>query len=226
MDASDGLGVVAFDAHLSLTSLVTAAIGLLTITNPIGTLPIFLALTADDTPARQRRTALNTGIAVAVVLLIALLTGQLLLDVFDIHIDAFRIAGGLLIGSVAWSMVTAKPSSFQTDAGRRSPVVVPLAIPLLAGPGAIALAITFSHGYDEWIEWVVGGLLCVLVGGVVAAVYAAGPWVARILTPAGLEVVTRVFGLLLLAIAVQSILANVFEVIGEHFVVEVVEPVE
>jgi len=185
-----------------------------------------LGIVAFDTPRGQRRTALLTGVSVAVVLLVALLTGEFLLDAFDIHIDAFRIAGGLLIGWVAWSMATAKSSTFQPDSGKRSPVVVPLAIPLLAGPGAIALTITFAHGYDEWIEWVVGVLLCVLVGGVVAAIYAAGPWVARVLTPAGLEVVTRVFGLLLLAIAVQSILTNVFEVIGEHFVVEMIEPTE
>lgn len=220
----DGFGALPTDVHISVTSLITAAVGLLTVTNPIGTLPIFLSLTKDYGPSRQRRTALFVGIAVAVVLLAALLVGQFLLDVFDIHIDAFRIAGGLLIGWVAWSMVTAKTSTFQTDSGSRSPVVVPLVIPLLAGPGAIALAITFAHGYRHWLEWVIGAVLCILVGAVVAGIYAAGPWIAKILTPAGLEVVTRVFGLLLLAIAVQSVLANVFEVIGEHFVVAVEDP--
>lgn len=213
----DGIEFAPIDAHISVTSLVTAAVGLLTITNPLGTLPIFLGLTSHYTPSHQRRTALFVGLAVAIVLLAALLAGQFLLDVFDIHIDSFKIAGGLLIGAVAWSMVTAKASSFTADAGGRSPVVVPLAIPLLAGPGAIALAITFSHGYDNWLEWIIGAALCVLVGAAVAAIYAAGPWVARILTPAGLEVLTRVFGLLLLAIAVQSVLANVFLVIDEHF---------
>ncbi|HWL01236.1 MAG TPA: MarC family protein [Microbacteriaceae bacterium] len=219
----DGIELAPVDAHLSVTSLVTAGVGLLTITNPLGTLPIFLGLTAGYTPSRQRRTAVFVGLAVAAVLVVALLAGQFLLDVFDIHIDSFKIAGGLLIGAVAWGMVTAKSSSFTTDAAGRSPVVVPLAIPLLAGPGAIALAITFSHSYDNWVEWLVGAGLCILVGVAVAAIYAAGPWIARILTPAGLEVLTRVFGLLLLAIAVQSVLANVFEVIGEHFAVQLTD---
>lgn len=221
---NEELGLVAADTHLSVTTLVTAGVGLLTITNPLGTLPIFLGLTADYSPTRQRRTALLVGVAVAAVLVVALLAGQFLLDAFDIHIDSFKIAGGLLIAAVAWSMVTAKSSSFTADSGGRSPVVVPLAIPLLAGPGAIALAITFAHGYDEWLEWLVGVALCIVVGAAVAAIYAAGPWVARVLTPAGLEVLTRVFGLLLLAIAVQSILANVFLVVGEHFQVSLIEP--
>ncbi|HWK20350.1 MAG TPA: MarC family protein [Microbacteriaceae bacterium] len=220
----DAIDLVPVDAHLSMTSLVTALVGLLTITNPLGTLPIFLGLTAQMTPGRQRRTALFVGLTVAVVLIVALLAGQFLLDVFDIHIDSFKIAGGLLIGAVAWSMVTAKSSSFTVDAGGRSPVVVPLAIPLLAGPGAIALAITFAHGYDEPLEWAVGAGLCLVVGIAVAGIYAAGPWVARVLTPAGLEVLTRVFGLLLLAIAVQSILTNVFNVIGEHFLITAAVP--
>lgn len=97
----DGIELAPVDAHLSITSLVTAGVGLLTITNPLGTLPIFLGLTANYTHRQQRRTALFVGIAVAAVLVAALLAGQFLLDVFDIHIDSFKIAGGLLIGAVA-----------------------------------------------------------------------------------------------------------------------------
>jgi len=195
------------DTTISAPTLVTSAIGLLTITNPIGTLPIFLGLTKDKTAAQQRRMSVLVGLAVIVVLAVSLAAGNLILGAFDIDMTAFKIAGNLLVASIGWAMLTAK-SSPVTVAPGQSPVVVPLAIPVLAGPGAIALVITFAHDYTTVLDWVAGAATILAVGIVVGAVYAAGPTISRLLKTTGMDILTRVFGLLLLAIALQTILAS------------------
>ncbi|MDF1478819.1 MarC family protein [Leifsonia sp. H3M29-4] len=191
---------------ISAPSLVTGAIALFTITNPIGTLPIFLELTKDMPPAKQRRTAVLVAIAVVVVLVVALVGGTFVLDAFGIDMTAFKIAGNLLVASIGWAMLTAKSDPVAVEPGQ-SPVVVPLAIPVLAGPGAIALVITFAHEYTGLVDYLLGIATVIVIGAAVALVYAAGPWVARGLKSTGMSVLTRVFGLLLLAIALQAILA-------------------
>jgi len=194
------------DASVAAPTIVTSAIALFTITNPIGTLPIFLSLTKDQKAAQQRRTAVLVGIAVAAVLLVALIAGTYILDAFGIDITAFKIAGNALVATIGWGMLTARAGGAISAAPGQSPIVVPLAIPVLAGPGAIALAITFAHDYTDVLDYVFGGIVCLIVGALVAVVFFVGPWVARLLGTTGMSILTRVFGLLLLAIAVQSIL--------------------
>ena len=194
------------DSAIAAPTLITSAIALFTITNPIGTLPIFLSLTKTQTPTQQRRTAVLVGIAVAVVLSVSLLAGNYILDWFGIDITAFKIAGNALVATIGWSMLVARSSAAVTVRDGESPVVVPLAIPVLAGPGAIALAITFAHGYTVPLDFVWGVVICAIVGLAVAAIFFVGPWVAKLLGPTGMSILTRIFGLLLLAIAVQSIL--------------------
>lgn len=201
------------DPAIAAPTLVTSAIALFTITNPIGTLPIFLSLTATQNAAQQRRTAVLVGIAVAIVLVVSLLAGNLILGWFGIDITAFKIAGNALVATIGWAMLIAKPGGPVTVKPGESPVVVPLAIPVLAGPGAIALAITFAHSYTNPLDYVAGSVICIVVGLLVAVVFFVGPWVAAALKQTGMSILTRIFGLLLLAIAVQSILLA----LGEAF---------
>lgn len=200
------------DATISAPTLITSAIALLTITNPIGTLPIFLSLTKDETPAKQRHMAIMIGVSVIVVLAVSLAAGTVVLGLFDIDMTAFKIAGNLLVASIGWAMLTAKSSPITVEPGQ-SPVVVPLAIPVLAGPGAIALVITYAHSYSTVLDWVAGAITVFVVGVIVGVVYFAGPTISRLLKTTGMDILTRVFGLLLLAIALQTILAS----LGEAF---------
>ncbi len=190
---------------ITTPTLVTSAIALFTITNPIGTLPIFLSLTKDQTGAQQRRTAVLVGLAVAVVLAVALLAGNYILGWFGIDITAFKIAGNALVATIGWGMLVAKPNGAVATKPGESPVVVPLAIPVLAGPGAIALAITFAHGYTNVLDYLWGVVICI-VGCSSRSCSSWAPWIAQLLKQTGMSILTRIFGLLLLAIAVQSIL--------------------
>ena len=200
------------DATITAPTLITSAIALLTITNPIGTLPIFLSLTKDATPAKQRRMAIMIGIAVIVVLAVSLAAGMFILGLFGIDMTAFKIAGNLLVASIGWAMLTAKSSPITVAPGQ-SPVVVPLAIPVLAGPGAIALVITSAHSSTPVLDWAAGAVTILVVGLIVGIVYFAGPTIAKLLKTTGMDILTRVFGLLLLSIALQTILSS----LGEAF---------
>jgi multiple antibiotic resistance protein len=191
---------------ISTPTLVTSAIALLTITNPIGSLPIFLNLTKDFGAARQRRVGLYVGLAVIVVLTVSLIAGKYILQGFGIDITSFRIAGNLLVASIGWGMLTAKKNVLTVD-DHESPVVVPLAIPLIAGPGAISLVITFANDYSSVFDYLAGIATVVVVGVVVALALFFAPRLAELVKPTGMSILTRVFGLLLLSIALQSILA-------------------
>jgi multiple antibiotic resistance protein len=195
-------------SEMAAPTFVTSAIALFTICNPIGSLPVFLQVTQDRDAAAQRRIGLAVGLAVIVILAIALVAGTWVLQLFGIDITAFKIAGNLLVASIGWAMLLARPSPVATNDGTGSPAVVPLAMPVVAGPGAIALAITFAHSYTSLADYAIGLGIVALVGVACAVVLYFGPAVHKVLGPAGMNVVTRVFGLLLLAIAVQSILTS------------------
>jgi multiple antibiotic resistance protein len=190
---------------ISAPTLATSALALLTISNPIGSLPIFLNLTKDFDRARQRRIGILVGLAVFAVLTVSLLAGKLILEGFGIDLTSFRIAGNLLVASIGWAMLTAK-ANVVTVADNQSPVVVPLAIPLIAGPGAISLVITFAENYPSLIDLAAGVLVNLGVALVIAVALFFAPQVARVVKPTGMSIVTRIFGLLLLSIAIQSIL--------------------
>jgi multiple antibiotic resistance protein len=206
---------------------ITALITLFTITNPIGNLPLFLALTDDQDLKEKRRTAMVTAIAVAITLLVCLFLGQLILNVMGINIYAFKIAGMLIISALAWSMIHAEPSSQRhTDAEhahamqKSSVAVVPLAIPITAGGGAMAAVISFA-GTLKHSDEIVQGVAAILATAVLVwLIYSAAPALSKVLKISGMNILTRVFGLLLLAIAITTITTA----LGDLFPILTVKP--
>ena len=168
--------------------------------------PVFLAVTASMSAADRRKTALRTGLAIAVVMIVAYFIGGWILALFKIDLEAFRVAGALVVAAMAWGMITGKPSAL-LDSHGSSPAVIPLAIPKTAGPGAIALAI--SMGAVDAQFKIAGDLIA--IAGVTAialvAMFAAGP-IERLLGASGLNILNRLFGLILLAIALTSIMTS------------------
>lgn len=178
----------------------------LALTNPLTTVPLLLTATEQSTPHERRRTVLIANIAAAIILFVSLFVGQAILKAFQIDINAFRVAGGALILSVAWAMATGKPSTLAAPGSGRSAAVVPLAIPSLAGPGAIAAAIELGHtapGIGIKSAQLVALLLVCAVNTVV--LLASSP-IQRTLGEQGMKVLGRLLGLLLLGIALSGIL--------------------
>jgi multiple antibiotic resistance protein len=190
------------DFHAFGESLVT----LLVIMDPVGGAPFFLAITAGLSPRERRVAALRAvGAAAALVFGFALF-GGLVLEYLNVSIESLSIAGGLLLLLVALEMLRGQdfPSGPVEDIA-----LVPLATPLLAGPGAIATVIVLMRRHDETSGRVsvVLGIACVIVA--VGASLLLAERVARLLPDAVLSFLTRVFGLLLSAIAVQLIVDGV-----------------
>jgi multiple antibiotic resistance protein len=193
-------------------------VGIFAILNPLGTIPIYLSLMADRRPDEMRRTALKAAVAVAVILTLAVWVGGALLSFFGIGLPAFRIAGGLLVLLIAIAMFAAKTSparhtdAEQVEAEAKSDIsVVPLAIPLLAGPGAISLAIVDAHQAGSLTGKLAFNLGILGIAAIVWIVLRMAEPIGRRLGTGGLNIATRVMGLILAAMAVQFMADGMLE---------------
>jgi multiple antibiotic resistance protein len=186
---------------------LTALIALL---NPIGAVPIFINLTEQQTDVQRRRTARVAAITVAAVLVVSAFTGNLLLEFFGISIGAFRVAGGLLILLMALAMLQAKPSpvrhtaeELQDSVQRENIAVVPLGIPLLAGPGAISTVILYAgHGRGVLGDVLLAAAI-LFTAVLVWLCLRLAPYLARFLGRTGINVFTRIMGLIMASIGVE-----------------------
>jgi MarC family membrane protein len=199
-------------------------ISLFSIVNPFSTIPVYLGLTADIPVPHRRRLTRQASVAVFMVLAASYLAGKGLLRFFGISVESLKVAGGLLILGMAWSMLQARMSpAKQTpeeaqEAGRGGAdgpniAVVPLAMPLLAGPGSISLMI-IAAGNMQGISGHVSALAAAALVAFLCwvSLMAAAP-IGRALGHTGMNVATRFMGLILAAIAVEFItsgLATIF----------------
>jgi len=147
-----------------------------------------------------------------VVLVIALLAGEPILQFFGIGLPAFRVAGGLLVLMMGMSMLHASndrarhtPEEQAESFEKESIAVVPLAIPLLSGPGAISTIIVYGHSGHSWQHYLLVGSVILSLSLLVLAALLAAPKIAQFMGQTGMNVVTRVMGLFLAAIAVEFI---------------------
>lgn len=186
--------------------VLTTLVALFAIMGVLSLPPVFLSVTAAMSAAERRKTALQTALAVGIVMVVSYFIGDTILDIFKIDPEAFRVAGALVVASMAWGMISGKPSALLDSRGS-SPAVIPLAIPKTAGPGAIALAI--SMGTGESGMSILDDLVAIVGVTAIALAFmlAAGP-IERLLHASGLNILNRLFGLILLAIALTSILSS------------------
>ncbi len=202
-----------------MTDFITSALAtLLVVADPIFLSALFLGLTADMSDAQRREVALRGAVIAFCILFVAGLGGARLLDLLGISLSAFRIAGGLLLLSSAAEMVFDRRAQRQQDMAKtaitvdhvRNIAAFPLAIPLMAGPGAItAMILLAGRAGDDWSK--LGALY-----GVAACVMLACYLCFRIAVPisktlgiTGRAVITRLLGIILAALAVQFIIDGV-----------------
>lgn len=185
------------------TTFVTIAV----LMDPVGIAPIFVSMTHALEPAQRRAAAIRAVLAAGGLIIGFALFGGLVLDYLQVSVHSLSIAGGLLLLLVALEML--RGEDYPDDSGVQDVALVPLATPLLAGPGAIATVIVLSRQNDGAAGRiaVIGGILCALA--VVGAVMLAAERVSRMLPGAIVNFLTRVFGLLLSAFAVQLIVNGI-----------------
>lgn len=190
---------------MRISSDVTTLIALFAIVSPITSIPVFLNLTSGATKEKRRVIALQTALVSGLTLFVAYFVGDIILKLLSIQMDAFRIAGALIIGAIAWGMVMGKKGS-AIETSPSGAAVVPLAIPMMAGPGAIATVIAIGNS-DRGIVRIADVIIILVLSILTFILLLAAEPIEHILGDQGLMVLTRIFGLLLLAIAVSTIMS-------------------
>jgi multiple antibiotic resistance protein len=190
-------------------SAAATFLALFPIVDPFGGIPIFFAMTSSWTARDRNRTALKTGIWVFVILVTFLFVGRFVLHFFGISLPVLKIAGGLIVANTAWGMVTSHaritPEETHEAEEKADISLTPLAMPLMSGPGAIGVVMALAAHVDSaasYLGMVIG------IGAIALTVflffYMGGPLV-RLLGPSAVGAINKIFGFLILAIAVQLV---------------------
>lgn len=202
---------------MDLNVLIPAFATLFVIIDPIGLMPLFVALTQGVSKQRRRSVALRSVGTAAVLLTLFGLLGETVLGFIGISMDAFRIAGGALLFLTALDMLFDRRSKRRGDQAAEAtndedfddPSVFPLATPLIAGPGSIATIILLV-GHSEGTIGLIGILFTMFaVLACALALFFTASTFERVLGPTGINVVTRLLGMLLGALAIQFILDGI-----------------
>lgn len=195
------------------------------ILNPFGAALIFVSMTLQDSPAELISKSRRTAITVMATLFVFMFLGQLIFDFFNITLNAFRIAGGILLFGMGMSMIRGQhPQSRITEKERAEVVldqddisIIPMGIPVLSGPGAIATVMVFRSNAQQNYE-IAMLAISVILGGIMS--YYVLKYSHRMVNRFGktaLRIISRIMGLLVVTMAVQFIIAGVTAVMKNHF---------
>lgn len=190
-------------------SAAATFLALFPIVDPFGGIPVFFTMTSSWTPRDRYRTALKTGIWVFMILVTFLFFGRFVLHFFGISLPVLKIAGGLIVANTAWGMVTSREriSPRESDEAQEKDDIslTPLAMPLMSGPGAIGVVMALAAHVDNAAAYI--GMIIGIAGialSVVLFFWMGGPLVRR-LGPSAVGAINKIFGFLILAIAVQLV---------------------
>lgn len=203
--------------HLSFGLVALSAVFF--VVDPIAAIPIFLALTANESAHERARTALRAALTCGLTLVVFAVAGGIIFRFFGISLGAFKIAGGILLFLLALEMMRAQPSrTRQTPEERQEGIekddvaIIPLGIPLLAGPGAIATVMVLMTRHAQWSYAVPVLAAIALTGAATYGLLRAAVTLQRRVSRTFMNVMIRVMGLVLAAIAVEFVLAGLKEV--------------
>ena len=199
-----------------ISTLITAYTALFIIIDPLGLAPLFVALTQGMSSTQRRGIAFRAIAISAALMAVFLFAGQSVLDFLGISLPAFQIAGGVLLFLTALEILFQKRQTRRADNAIESqsenhddPSVFPLAMPLIVGPGAIATLILLTSEAEGLVDYLaIGGVTMAVLGTTFLAFLAAGP-IERLLGKTGLDILTRVLGMLLAALATQFIVDGI-----------------
>ena len=200
------------------TEFAATLVSIFAIVNPVGVIPTFVALTSGYSMVERRRVILKAVLVAAGVLLLFGLAGERIFSVFSITIPAFRIAGGILIFKVAFDMLQGeRPKADSTDQeiadafDRENIGITPLGVPLLTGPGAITTVMIFISQQDAMLDRALVYLAVAVTFVAAFVLLFVGERLFQFMGRSGLQVFTRIMGLILAAVAVQFVLAGLSE---------------
>jgi multiple antibiotic resistance protein len=194
---------------------------LFSMVNPLGAIPVFLAMTPHYTKKERTQTALHTSLYFTMILLAFFLAGSLILSFFGISINAMRIAGGLVILLSGYSLMSGKFAEGRTvdkkvkqEALTKDDISFsPMAMPLLSGPGSISYLISIQTEYTEWEPRLVIAAVVMIMGAIVYSILRYSPYLQKLMGVAGLNALSRIMGFLVMAIGIQNIIFGIVELV-------------
>lgn len=199
---------------MTYADTVKFLVAMIIMMNPLGSLSIFLQLTHRFPLLHQRKTALKCGLAITIIMVVSLWAGSQLLDLLGITISSFRFAGGIILLLTGLSMLQSRESPInhtpEDDVAaeeRHSIAIVPLALPIIIGPGAISTLVIASTDYPSFFHKAWLSVLCVVLAIGMCIILYFGGTIARFVGESVMKVITRIMGMIVMAIAV-GMLAN------------------
>lgn len=194
-----------------LSIYISFFFNLFALVNPIGMIPIFTSMTNHQSVVERNKTNLIANASVAIILCISLFFGNFILNLFSISIDSFRISGGILVISIAFSMINGKfinniNKSRQSKKNIPDNIsIVPLAMPLIAGPGAISSTIVWSTHNSSLINMIGCSITILIFSFFCWLLFKISPCIVTILKDTGINIMTRIMGLILMSLGIEFI---------------------
>jgi len=194
---------------------------LLSVMNPLGTVPVFVSLTLDHTHQERKKIVFRTALNVLIILLISFFFGKYILIFFGISLNSLKIAGGLIIALSGFSLLSGefnkhkgmKKEKVKEDLKTRTDIsLTPLAIPMVAGPGTISLLITYNQEYEGLTN------ITIILGAIVVAsfciylVLKSSFYIVKTLGASGINALSRIIGFIVIAIGVEFIISAVVSI--------------
>lgn len=195
---------------------------LFSVMNPFGTIPIFVSLTQSHTKKERTKTAFFTAFNVFIILLISFFIGKYILIFFGISINSLKIAGGLIITSSGFALLTGefnkhkgmKKKKVKEDIETRSEIsLTPLALPMIAGPGTISLLITYNQEYGSLNNILIILVAILLSTACIYAILNSSYTIVKFLGASGINALSRIIGFIVIAIGIEFIISAIQNII-------------
>lgn len=195
---------------------------LFSIINPLGTVPVFVGLTQEHAKKERAKIAFWTALDVLIILFLSFFAGQYILSFFGITLNALKIAGGLIITSSGFALLTGKfrehkgmkRKRVQEDIHNRDAIsLTPLAIPMLAGPGTISLLITYNQEYTLTKDVLIILSAVLLVTTAIYLILKSAHFIVKFLGASGINALSRIIGFIVISIGVQYIISSVENIV-------------
>ena len=196
---------------------------LFSVINPLGTVPVFMQLTEGKTKQQILSIAFRTSLNVLIILLISFFAGKYLLSFFGISLNSLKIAGGLIIASSGFALLTGSFSrhkglkkKVKDDALMRSDITLtPLAIPMLAGPGTISLLITYNQVYSLLTDKLLVIISILAVSMVIFILLNISRMITRVMGASGMNSLSRIIGFIVISIGIEFILSTILSIVSQ-----------
>lgn len=194
---------------MAYAETVKFLVAMIIMMNPLGSLSIYLQLSKYFSEKQHHKTAIQCGLAIVVITVVTVWLGSQLLDLLGITIASFRVAGGIILFLVGLSMLQSKESPLnhtpEDDAaaeGKHSIAIVPLALPIIIGPGSMSTLIIASTDYSTFAQKCWLSVLCFFLAFIMGSVLFFSNFIARCVGDSMIKVITRIMGMIIMAIAV------------------------